>query len=439
MKSLRTLSLLGALAVSGALLAQDAKVPAREKFAIVGARIELGDGRSIASGTVLVSNGTISSVIDTPTAPLPPDYQIVKADGKILYPGFIDCFSTKGVTTPPDPSDAGKPDTATKAPPTMWIGNRKGIFPEWKAAANCTFEPDNDNYQEGVTMMQLSSSRGGMRGLTTVIDLLPSSEKSRYIRDDNALAMTFRLGAGSGYPSNILGTIALLRQVWADAASLKDGAQLYEGDKKPSWMASLEALQPALNRRMPVVFEASMDREIDRVFRMSKEFGFKPIIQGARDANKVIKSIQANEASVILNADPGFMPNTDPPSKDTPPADATPLEYKKERFARWEAQSRCAADLAAAKVKFGFCSEGSTNRLLENVRNLVSRGLGRDAALRALTVDAADILGVNAGLIENGRKANLVLFDADFSNAKSKAVMVWVDGRQVYADKEGSK
>jgi adenine deaminase len=52
--------------------------------------------------------------------------------------------------------------------------------------------------------------------------------------------------------------------------------------------------------------------------------------------------------------------------------------------------------------------------------------------LRALTLDAAEILGVadRMGSIEEGKIANLVVTDGDFFNKKSKVKMVFVDGKR---------
>ena len=76
------------LAIAGgtAARAQSAALPA--VYAIVGARIEIGDGRIIEKGTVLVRDGLIEAV--GATIAVPPDAEIIKGDGLIVYPGFLD-------------------------------------------------------------------------------------------------------------------------------------------------------------------------------------------------------------------------------------------------------------------------------------------------------------------------------------------------------------
>src|ERR1044071_4069055 len=71
----------------------------RQNVAIVGARIEIGNGKVIPKGTVVIRDGKIAEVTDKTEAPA--GMHVVKADGMILYPGFIDAFRTTGVKLPP--------------------------------------------------------------------------------------------------------------------------------------------------------------------------------------------------------------------------------------------------------------------------------------------------------------------------------------------------
>ena len=95
-----------------------------------------------------------------------------------------------------------------------------------------------------------------------------------------------------------------------------------------------------------------------------------------------------------------------------------------------------AAVLAAAGVPFGFGSAGlkDVGAFLPNVRAAVDQGgLSPEAALKALTLDAATLAGVGRrlGAIERGRTANLVVTDGDVLAAKTKVKYVFVEGRRV--------
>jgi hypothetical protein len=93
--------------------------------------------------------------------------------------------------------------------------------------------------------------------------------------------------------------------------------------------------------------------------------------------------------------------------------------------------------LNAAGVKFAFASEGIGNPkdILKNVAKSIAAGLPADVALRALTLGAAEILGVadRIGSIEPGKIANLVINDGDIFSDKTNVKWIFVDGRMYAA------
>ena len=82
------------------------------------------------------------------------------------------------------------------------------------------------------------------------------------------------------------------------AASAARGAALREdktGVTRPNYDPSLDAMQPALARRLPVAFEAELSREILRALDMAKEFKLDPVITGAREADQVVGGSEGAE------------------------------------------------------------------------------------------------------------------------------------------------
>ena len=91
------------------------------------------------------------------------------------------------------------------------------------------------------------------------------------------------------------------------------------------------------------------------------------------------------------------------------------------------------AALAKAGAKFAFYSDGlaGPKEIFKAAKKALDAGLAPDVALRAFTLDAANILGVSdrMGSIEPGKIANLVVADGDIFNEKTKVKHVFVDGR----------
>jgi hypothetical protein len=95
------------------------------------------------------------------------------------------------------------------------------------------------------------------------------------------------------------------------------------------------------------------------------------------------------------------------------------------------------AALAKAGVPFAFYDGGITapKDIVKAVKKSIDAGLPPDAALRALTLSAAEIFGVSdrLGSIDNGKIANLVVTDGDIFDEKTKIKMIFVDGKRFEA------
>jgi len=96
---------------------------------------------------------------------------------------------------------------------------------------------------------------------------------------------------------------------------------------------------------------------------------------------------------------------------------------------------RAAGELAQAGVLFAFGTDGAdSNRLLPYEAAIsVAWGLDRDRALRAMTLDAATILGVadQVGSLEAGKLANFFIANGDPMEMKTQFTHIFINGRNV--------
>jgi imidazolonepropionase-like amidohydrolase len=93
------------------------------------------------------------------------------------------------------------------------------------------------------------------------------------------------------------------------------------------------------------------------------------------------------------------------------------------------------AALAGAGVPFAFSGAGlaSPADFVRNVARAVREGLSEDAALRALTLEAARIAGAadRVGSLEKGKIANVIVTSGDLFSEATRVRHVFVDGRSV--------
>src|SRR4030095_5384143 len=75
----------------------------------------------------------------------------------------------------------------------------------------------------------------------------------------------------NAYPQSLMGVIAFVRQSFLDAQHYASGRSMGLSGQRPADDPALEAMQPAIERKVPVAFEANETREILRALKMAKE------------------------------------------------------------------------------------------------------------------------------------------------------------------------
>src|SRR5438105_3351619 len=153
--------------------------PFGDAAAIVGARIEIGDGRVLQKGTVLIRDGLIEAVGADLT--VPPDAEVVPGAGLIVFPGFIDAWWPKGLKLPDaQPNQDVPPDAGAEASPSMREANRKGVRPELNAAEFLAMaEADLAAMRKaGFTTALVAPTGGAINGTAALVNLsgLPRRE-----------------------------------------------------------------------------------------------------------------------------------------------------------------------------------------------------------------------------------------------------------------------
>jgi len=422
----------------------------RETYAIVGARIEVGGGKVIDKGTVIVKNGRILNV---GTDLKVPDYAyVVKGDGLTVYPGFIDAYTTKGLKLPdPVPDQDVKLDTGISAPASMREANRKGVRPEIAASDFLDLSAMEAERKGGITSELIAPSGGILNGSAAFVNTTGRPPRESVLLPTFGMCVGFD-APGPGYPLTPLGYMAHLRQTLLDAQRAMNPD--YNGSL-PLADRPLLALQPMLKGKVPTLLECDRNFEIARCLGVADQFNLKPIIVGGLDAYTQIDDIKKQKIPVLLamNYSPEPSPKTAPPAGEkpagvtTPPAsngqdqampvaeDAEPVppEVLAEREGKWLDRVRTAKAMAAAGVPFAFSSRGSKDRdeFWKNLRRVISEGLDRQAALDALTINPAKLFGVDhdLGTVETGKIANLTIMNGDFAKDDSKFMFVVVAGR----------
>src|SRR5690606_22091393 len=174
-------------------------------------------------------------------------------------------------------------------------------------------------------------------------------------------------------------------------------------------------MSPALNREIPVVVSANSASQINDAITWAKQENLRLIIRGGDDAIHVADRLKAENIPVILTSTMDF------PRRNH--------EGYDEAYAR-------AAKLYKAGVKFAI-SGGSgslyTDRLPYGVGVAVAFGLAEEEAIKAVTINAAESMGLSdrLGSLEPGRQATFLITTGTPIDTRSDILQAYIQGREL--------
>jgi imidazolonepropionase-like amidohydrolase len=180
----------------------------------------------------------------------------------------------------------------------------------------------------------------------------------------------------------------------------------------------LESLGPIVDRRQPLITRVATEPEIRDAIAFADRVGVRLVIAApGAEAALAAPLLKDKNVPVIL-----LQVLTLPTRRDMP----------------HQASYSAAGELAKAGVKFAIAVPSDTNarQLPYHAAQAVAWGLSREDALKALTINPAEMLGVadRIGSIEPGKIANLIVAKGDPLEVRTSITHVVIAGRDVPLD-----
>ncbi len=426
------------------------------RYAITNARIVTMSGAAIEKGTVVMRDGVIDDV--GPSVTPPADALIVDGSGLVVYPGAIDLSNSTivegGIVAAAAsdvafvPTGRGRGTTVATPDNITWADQEREartryLHPDADASRIVVYEGDplRRLAAAGITSALAVPAQGIIRGQSALVNVTAPPDPgeisalatyrrgSVVVKSGVAQHVVFATGRGAGggegggggggYPGALLGVIAFSRQAFLDAQWQKDARAFMERHKEAAvggFEPGLDALAAALDRKMPVAFDAIEEREIVRALAFAKEFNLDPIIIGGAEAANVLDELKAAKARVIVSTNfqaigggrGGFGGGRGGGEVDTP------IRVTRMR----QSAVKVPAALEKAGIPFAFTTGGLQNpgEFVRSVgRTVKEGGLSEDSALKALTANAAKLVGAGErlGTIEKGKIANVIVTEGN--------------------------
>jgi imidazolonepropionase-like amidohydrolase len=409
--------------------------PVSGTYAITNVTVIQGPGRKLDMGTVLIKNGIITAV--GKGIAVPPEAIVIKGDSLFVYAGFIDGLSRTGVVKPKEETKEKVKDPGNPPP------DRAGITPQndVRNFLNPTDKTVEDLRALGFTTAQVVPYGGMLSGNAAVVSLGGKSADEMVLASKTALYSEFTT-AERIYPATVLGVMAKYRELYRQAALAKSYESLYASNRagleRPSPDRILEAFYPVIDKREPVLFKAEKILDVQRAITLQTDLGFSLVAANVKEGWDVLPKIKSGNVKVFLSLDlpeekkdekKDDKKDVKKEEKAKPDPEKDKLEKRKAEFVTLYAAQPTAFQKAG--VPFGFSTlTAKTKDIPANLRRMIKEGLTEDQALAALTINAAQILGMSdrLGSIDNGKIANLVITRKPYFNEKAQVRYVFVDG-----------
>ena len=389
-----------------------------KQIMLTGATIHMNPLQKLDNGMLLIENGKIKAV--GTALSIPQNAVVIDFKGKHLYPSFVELHSDFGIPALKSKSSGRRS--------VQYNANRKGyywndhIIPDYNSSTD--FKYDSKKAKElraaGFGVVNTHRKEGIHRGSSVLVALNDVQDNGyRMIEDRAAQHLSFKKSNTSGqyYPGSIMGAMALIRQVYHDAAWYSNG-----GAKNKD--LALEALNK--NQKLPSIFETSNKLDVARAAKIGKEFGKKYIIKAHGTEYEQLSTLKKFKPTLLV-------PVNFPAAFDVDdPFLAQKISLNKMRY--WNQAPANPKAIAAAGIKFAFTSSDlkSVKDFLPNIRKAVQYGLSPERALAALTTIPAQLINQKGrvGELKKGAYANLLVTDGPLFEKKTKIHENWVQGQQ---------
>ncbi|WP_420575270.1 amidohydrolase family protein [Ekhidna sp.] len=385
-----------------------AQIPSAETgtFALTNAKIETITNGTIENGTLVIADGKITDV--GTSVSIPQGVKTIDCTGMTIYPGMIDGGTQIGLVevssdprtrdnneigdviphiqalTAVNPSSVIHPVTRVNGVTTALTMPSGGLFPGTAALINLHGYTPDQMYAgfKGVVLNFPATGRRGRWDRRSDEDIKKAAEKE----------------------------LKQLNDVWAKAVQYHkiDSAS---GGKDQPYYPEMEAMLPVVRGEMKLLVNVNSANDIKSALEWIDKKGADAILCGAAEGWRVAKEIAEAGVPVITG------PVLSNPTRD---------------YDRYDRPYANAGIMQKAGVKVAI----RTNEV-ENTRNLpyhagfaATYGMGKEEALKAVTLVPAEIFGVadKYGSLEKGKMANLFVTTGDPFETKTQVKYVFIDG-----------
>ena len=383
--------------------------------AIINAKIKTMAGKDFDNGVILIDGGKIKKVGPASSIKVPKGAEVIDAKKKLVTPGLIDAHSHMGMWEEAIGFEGDDGNEITD-PITPNLRAIDAVYP-----FDTQFETARNG---GVTAVVTGpGSANVVGGKFVAIKTVGKCVDDMVIKEPVAMKCAFGenpkrcYGTSKQMPMTRMATAALLRETIEKAIDYNNRKKAAKKDpaKMPPYNAKLEAMIPVVEGKLPLKAHAHRSDDILTAIRIAKEYGLKMTLDHCTEGHLIVDEVKRSGFNAIIGPSYGFR---------------TKYELRNLTF-------ETPGILSKAGIKVAIMTDSPVHHQSELplfAAMAVNSGMDREDALKAITINAAEITGIDkwVGSIAPGKDADIVIWDTDPLSLEHRTYMVLIDGEVVH-------
>ena len=382
-----------------------------ESITITGATIHIGDGTIIDNGIVIFENGKIQAVADATTSKIALKGKIIDASGKHIYPGFIGANTNLGLV---------EVDAVNASNDQREMGS---MIPHVRSlvAYNAESKVVESMRPNGILIAQVSPNGGRFSGTSSIMQLDAWNWQDAAIKKDDGIYLNWPSSFSRGRwwlgePRGLKPNRNYSKQV-NDIMTFVIESKAYLNGSRTNLNIPFEALEGLFDGSQKLYVNVNDEKGITDAVNFAIQNGIKMVVVGGYQAHTVSGLLKSNNIPVLVDHTHS-LPATSDHDYDLP--------YKNPKL------------LADAGVLVGIHTGNNSNFQTRNLPfyagQVVGQGMSKEDALKLITLNVAQILGVDTmlGSIEVGKSATLFVSKGDALDMRGNQLThAFIDGREI--------
>ena len=381
--------------------------------AIINGKVFTVTGQTFDKATVLVDNGKIKAV--GPDIELPEGTEVIDASGCWVTPGLIDCHTHICNFSEPNSLPGLSDGNEMTGPIQPHIRAMDAVYPDdysivpvREAGFTTVYSTPGSGNVIGGTGISIK-----LRGHTVQEMAIPGSEQMKFAFGENPKR---NYGARKQTPQTRMGLAGLLRETLFNAKNYSDALLEAETDpsKAPKPDYQMQALVPVIRGQMRCRMHAHRSDDILTAISIAEEYHLDYSMEHCTEGHMIVDALKRHNVRCTIG----------------------PYLWQPYKQELWNMKMENPAILANAGVPISLTADtgSQTAYLPATLGLLMRRGLSEQSAFEGITINPARTLQLEdrVGSLEEGKDADIAIFDGHPFSSLSACRMTIIDGKIVH-------